>query len=151
MTMTELKDLVGLKMLDAVDANIVTPEPRHEWDTPEACDTLSFRLDGVVYVAQEDPSDGYRSMMEDLRTLPDGAEMRNVFQPHQVLAVYRDNRGHNSCEILELIDVVTGKVVLEVGTDNSDDYYPSYVASFQPEHLAANATAGKTEAHSHDL
>ncbi len=34
-------------------------------------------------------------------------------------------------------------VVLEVGTDNSDDYYPSFVANFQPENMATNASASE--------
>jgi hypothetical protein len=35
-------------------------------------------------------------------------------------------------------DVVTGKVVLEVGTDNTEDYYPYCVMNWSPENLACN-------------
>ena len=46
---------------------------------------------------------------------------------------------YKKTDILELIDVVTGKLVLEVGTDYSDDYYPSFVANFNPEAMALNS------------
>jgi hypothetical protein len=31
-----------------------------------------------------------------------------------------------------------GLVILEVGTDNNDDYYPSFVSSWKPENMAVN-------------
>lgn len=66
-------------------------------------------------------------------------KMVNVFVPIRVLARKKpDDRYGNVNDTLELIDVVTGKVVLEVGTDNTDDYYPSFVSAFWPEHMASN-------------
>ena len=37
------------------------------------------------------------------------------------------------------MDVVTGKCILEVCTENTDDYYPDYVAKFDPTAMATNA------------
>ena len=42
-------------------------------------------------------------------------------------------------DILELVDVKTEKVVLRVGTANCNDYYPYFVAEFDPTAMAANA------------
>jgi hypothetical protein len=53
----------------------------------------------------------------------------------------RENDKYEEHDILDLIDVVTGKVVLSVGTGNTDDYYPYWVAEFTPENMGANAAA----------
>lgn len=134
----ELKSLVGLKMLDAVDfAN----ERRQRWgDEWEDCNVCRFRLDGKTYLAIEDPRDGYRSSLASLSEYVNEVPMQNVFPHVQVMVIHRTkgSYGHDS-DKLELIDVKTGQCVLEVGTDNSDDYYPSFVASFHPEAMATNA------------
>ncbi len=136
--MTELTDLIGEHMLDAVDFSTEQIK-QYSWDTgtvdAAAC---RFRLDGVTYVAMEDPSDGYRSSMDDLTVLAD-ARMENVFPAIRVSGRHRIKGDYSQIDdVLELVDMVTGKVVLEVGTTNTDDYYPSYVACFSPENMATN-------------
>ena len=132
----ELKDLIGRHMLDAVD---FTNEKIKGWlDEYEDCEVCRFRLDGTTYVAVEDPDDGYRSSMREL-LVDENATMSNVFPPIEIEAVYRDKYGdYNGADILILVDVVTGKTVLEIGTDNTDDYYPFFVSSFQPQNMATN-------------
>lgn len=138
MACLELKDLIGLAYLDAVDFE-TTQLPAYEGaDDMEDCNVCRFRLNGTVYVVIEDPSDGYRSSMREIKVAPK-AEMVNVFPPVQVLAIHRDRSRYDAADILALYDVTTAKPVLEVGTDNSDDYYPSFVANFQPENMASNA------------
>jgi hypothetical protein len=95
-------------------------------------------LDGVIYIASEDPSDGYRSCLDRVIVSP-SAEMTNTFPPIRVLARKKEP-GSCSDDTLELVDLVTGKVVMEVGTDNTDDYYPSFVSNFSPENMATNQT-----------
>lgn len=131
----ELKDLVGEHMLDAVD---FSNEQVKTWGEHfEACQVMRFRLDGKVYTATEDPSDGYRSSMNEI-TVGDWP-MTNVFQPVRVVGRHRTVYEYGgSSDVLELIDVGTGKTVIEVGTDNDDDYYPSFVANFQPEAMTPN-------------
>lgn len=129
----ELKELVGQHSFDAVD---FSNEQVKTWgESYECCQVMRFRLDGKVYVALEDPSDGYRSSMKDL-TIAEGATMRNTFAPMMVIGRHREkgSYGHAN-DVLELIDAVTGKVVLEVGTTNVDDYYPIFVAAFHPEFI----------------
>jgi hypothetical protein len=128
--------LIGLHELDAVDEGNASL-PRWEGsDDTEDCNVLWFRLDGKVYGCVEDPNDGYRSSMRDLVTWD--RQMTNAFPACRVLVRHRTKGHYHETDILEFVDVVTGKTVLEVGTDNSDDYYPSYVASFTPENMAAN-------------
>ena len=121
----ELKDLVGLHMLDAVDFETVLHEDSQ---------TCRFRIDGVVWAAIEDPEDGYRSSMRELVRVGD-AEMKNTFPAVQVMGVYRGI----GADILTFVNTSAGLQVLEIGTENTDDYYPSFVADFQPQNMPVNA------------
>ena len=136
--MTQLTDLVGPRSLDAVDFDT---EKMKEFygDGFEDCAVCRFRLDGVVYVAIEDPSDGYRSSMRDL-IIPNNPSMLNFFPPIKVVGRMRTEGEYGTQDdVLELVDAITDKVVLEVGTNNCDDYYPCFVARFSPENMATNA------------
>ena len=128
------ESLLGEHTLDAVDTS--TEQIKDYCDRLESANCIRFRLDGKIYVALEDPDDGYRSAMEKL-FVQDG-EMRNVFPPIKVLARRRPNGRYAECDILELVDTANGQVVLAVGTDNSDDYYPWFVAEWKPQNMAQN-------------
>jgi hypothetical protein len=132
-----LEDLLGEGVLDAVDMYV---ESRKQYGSHyEDCQMVSFRLNDKVYVAIEDPSDGYRSCLEDLFVSTD--PVTNVFPAVRVIGRMKEHSHYGQNEILELVDAVTGGVVLEVGTENSDDYYPGFVGSFSPENMATNAAA----------
>lgn len=132
-----LTSLVGIRELDAV--NFSSERVRRYSDEYEDAQVCCFRLDGKTYAAVEDPSDGYRSSLSKLLAVDD-RDMENVFPPIKVLGVYRNKReSYHECDIIEFVDTITGRVVLEIGTDNSGDYYPSYVAAFHPEAMATNA------------
>jgi hypothetical protein len=132
----ELKDLVGEHNLDAVDFLV---EKIKDWgDRLENCNVIRFRLDGVVYVAVENPDDGYRSSMRELKTA-EALSMTNTFAPVRVVGRHRVNGRHGEeDDVLELVDLVTGEVVVEVGTSDVSDYYPGFVANFNPEAMAVN-------------
>lgn len=132
----KIKELIGEHTLDAVD---FSNEDVKLWGEQfQACQVMRFRLDGICYVATEDPSDGYRSSMHDF-VVSDGAEMKNVFVPHKVIGRYRTKGIYgNEDDVLELIDVKTGKTIIEVGTENIADYYPGFVASFDPKAMWIN-------------
>ena len=134
-----LADLVGEHLLDAVDTEKITVEPWEGAGYTEDVEAFSFRLDGKVYTALEDPDDGYRSSMDKI--VESERPMRNVFAPVKVVGRHRTEGDHQRDNVLELIDVVTGKVVLEVGTANTDDYYPWWVATFDPTAMATNASS----------
>jgi hypothetical protein len=132
----ELDSLIGEHVLDAVD---MSTEKIKQWhDGFEDANVIRFRLDGKVYTAIEDPSDGYRSSLDRIFISDD--KMTNEFPPCKVLARKKaPSEYHDENDTLELIDCVTGLIVLEVGTDNYDDYYPCFVGSFSPQNMANNA------------
>lgn len=135
-TEVELSSLVGEHMLDAVDME--TESVERYADCFEDAEVIRFRLDGVTYVGIEDPSDGYRSSLGTLHVSPD-AQIKNAFPPVKVLGLMKDHGEYGrKNDTLQLIDVVTGKVVLEVGTDNTDDYYPWFVGMFDPTAMVSN-------------
>lgn len=132
----EVKELVGNHMLDAVD---FSEDSIKDWaDDYQACSVCRFRLDGVVYMAIEDPDDGYRSSMREM-VIDNDAKMNNVFTPQEVVGRHRTEGSYSDKDdVLELIDTSTGKTVLEVGTADVDDYYPCFVAAFHPEAMSCN-------------
>ncbi|MGV2866396.1 hypothetical protein [Achromobacter sp. AGC39] len=95
----------------------------------------AFVLDGQTYVAQEDPDDGYRSMLRDIRLDPE-CPVPNRFEPVRVRCV-RDQSP--SEDIIHFINRETRREILTLGTSRSDNYYPSFVARFTPENLPHNA------------
>lgn len=131
----ELKDLVGMRMLDAVDMRQAAVT---NWGGERAmANAIAFRLDGIAYVAMEDDNDGYRSAMREITVTTE--PMKNVFAPLAVVGRHRTKGSYSGTDdVLELIDAKTGQVVLEVGTENVDDYYPGFVYSFHPERMAHN-------------
>jgi hypothetical protein len=136
-----LEDLVGEHALTAVEHDTAEVDG---WDgKPRPANAIFFTLDGKTYRVTEDEDDGYRSSHRDIEQVD--VALKNTFAPVRVLARYV-NGAHadtwaSSNDLLELIDVVSGKTILLVGTENNDDYYPSYVASFWPERMAINADA----------
>jgi hypothetical protein len=133
----ELKNLVGLHKLSGVDTAIETVK-LYEWsDSTEECYVVRFVLDGITYKAVEDPNDGYRSNCGELIVCEE--PITNNFPPQEVMAKMKDNDEYSVNDTIQFIDVVTGKIVLEVGTDNTDCYYPYCVMNWKPENLAINA------------
>jgi hypothetical protein len=128
----ELKDLVGLRELSGVDRGHIADDSLFR-----DAKTLKFVLDGKTYTAIEDPNDGYRSTCRNLEVI-DGNHAANRFPPQRVMAVMRKDGDYCKNNVLELLDTVTGKVVLSVGTENTNDYYPMCIMSFNPENMAIN-------------
>lgn len=138
-----LDDLIGEHLLSGVDFGVIPPD--HDKYRYEDSNTMTFILDGHAYLVSEDPSDGYRSSMNDIVEVPP-ATVKNTFDQVRVLGRMRTRGSYGSTDdVLELIDVVTTKLVLEAGTENSDDYYPSYVANFTPENMACNQPSAATD------
>ena len=116
----------GLGVLNGVDFGTVG-------DGYDQANTCTFIWNGKAYRAQEDPSDGYRSCLASIEQLTD-SKVDNTFPQ----CLVRGEGMEGNTEGIKFIDIVTGKVVLELGTDNYDDYYPYYVANFDPTAMAIN-------------
>ncbi len=138
----ELKDLVGPHKLSGVDVSNVNVKNEYGGEM-EDCQCISFVIDGKTCTAIENPDDGYRSSMREIRV--NLAPLKNTFEPIDVICRYKTD--HES-DILEIIDVKNDKVVLEVGTDNTDDYYPYFVCNWIPENLSV-LVANEREVYQH--
>jgi hypothetical protein len=132
----DLDSLAGEHVLDAVDESVESMKASYG-SRFEDCSLIRFRLDGKVYTAIEDPDDGYRSCLGSLILSPDTA-MKNVFPPIQVVATKKEP-GRYDDDVMQFVDAVTGKVVMEIGTADTGDYYPSFVGYFNPAAMAVNA------------
>jgi len=132
-TSIELKSLLGGHKLSGVD---MINRQIEKYGSMEDCNVINFVLDGKTYTAIEDPSDGYRSSMEKIFISDD--KVINNFKPIAVVAI---EKPCTYCEndVVQFFDCKTGKLVLEVGTENVDDYYPSFVANFNPENMILNS------------
>lgn len=97
-------------------------------------DQDSVKLDGVVWTFVCDPDDGYRSYCGDVRREPD-TTIGPFFERAIARVVVREWEG-GTVDGFELVDD-TGHVWLTVGTDDTDDYYPSYVFDYTPKEVIA--------------
>lgn len=95
-----------------------------------------FTLDGVTYAAVEDPDDGYRSYC--LEPMIAEQKPRYSFPAIDVFCHMQadDGGGHNN--VLIVRDAKNGKIVLQVGTRNTDDYYPYCWFEYTPENMECN-------------
>ena len=124
MTNITLESLCGIHTLSAVEYG-------HSDDGQS--ELFYFTLDGITYCAEEDPDDGYRSAMGSL-TISNKQLSTNV-PPTKVLCKMSEEKYVDS---LLMIDILTQKIVLEVGTDYTEDYYPVFVAAWKPKNLHCN-------------
>jgi hypothetical protein len=110
-----------------------------------AQDAAAFRmaltLNGETFLFFEDESDGYRSYLGDIVRVH-GGRLPNRFTPIEVSVLGEDGtplaggaaKGEDT-PILRFVAVSTGRVLVELGTDHSDDYYPSCLSFFDAEAL----------------
>lgn len=87
---------------------------------------LRFVLDGVAFAVIEDPSDGYRSMLDGVFFYK--GIVNNAFP---AVSVYLSKLDDDTSDLYNMA-TNEGKVVVQFGTENSDDYYPCFVAYFDP-------------------
>lgn len=132
-----LHDLVGIHTLTGVEYGRVC---NHSDLCADVANCGKFTLDGVTYAAIEDPDDGYRSHMRDLIICEEPAKIQ---LPPTLVACVRSDRFDD--DTLILYDLMTGKLILEVGTRNYNDWYPCFCWNYHPENLACNADKGEVK------
>lgn len=81
-----------------------------------------FQLGTVIFEVMEDESDGYRSSMDKLCVIKQDARMSQLLGEVKVVDI---SKGDD--KIYALQDTKDGFNWVEFGTDNADDYYPSFV------------------------
>ena len=130
----DLVNFVGEHILTGVAKGLIDL-PSDMYADADSCSCLDFILDDNVFSAVEDPSDGYRSCLGQILVDRNGCHI-NKFVPHKVRGAFRST--DRNSDVIEFTDVLTNKIVLSIGTDNTNDYYPYYVAEWLPENLAVN-------------
>lgn len=135
-----LKSLEGRHVLQGVELGKV-PKKDTWFGEPDECNYVKFTLDGKHYMAIEDPSDGYRSYCEEVKTVKDPC--RTTLPDIEVRVEHVNVRGgslywHEDCDLIEVYDIKNGKLILEVGTENVGDYYPSCIFHYHPENMYCN-------------
>lgn len=100
-----------------------------------------FKLDDKIFRVVEDESDGYRSSLDGLSIHHAGKFFKNPLTKVRILDKVPDTYDSRE-EKLHLYsngkyfdgwilqDIYTNKLVLMVGTDNADDYYPCFVYNY---------------------
>lgn len=96
-----------------------------------------FTLDGITYKAVEDPEDGYGSYCKDIEVSE--VPPRYSFPGIAVLCSMKEDSGGEKNDVLVIRDAINGKVILEVGTMNYDDYYPYAHFEYNPENMSCNS------------
>lgn len=147
--MTTFADLAGDHVF-----GIVPTKARHPFSND--ADGVCFVLDETTYLVFEDPSDGYRSSAGPVLSWEggayeigyDGYDFPNYIR-EPVVCTHRTtgkDEWEDGADILEVRSKETGELIFEVGTANTDDYYPSFVNSWNPAGLSANTRARLADA-----
>ena len=129
-----LSELVGIHTFSGIDY-VPSVMNKDRWDN--FGNDILFCLDGVTYVMTEDEEDDYRSAMTDLEITE--RVIKNTFPGQTVECKYASKRDDEwgSTDILQIYSL-DGKLILEMGTDDTDDYYPFTVFNYYPENMDIN-------------
>lgn len=107
-------------------------------------------LDGKIYRFREDPSDGYRSHIKDIQQVKRTASMKFSMEhdPQRVFVHYGKRKSKDGYSYGNAFDGLTlyrgdPTLLAEFGTDNSDDYYPTYISFVDCEKFGKVKTDGK--------
>lgn len=115
-----------------------------EWDD-SIVEGIVLEIDNKSYVTYTDPDDGYRSYGTFYETteLP-----QTTFPPQPVIAENvhveeQDDDGWPTVYDMLILYNEQKDVILKVGTDHSDTYYPFAIFQWHPENLSVNITTAK--------
>ena len=97
-----------------------------------AVEGYKFRIGDLTFEAIEDEDDGYRSMMSSLCIVDN---IRPTFSEEVTIGT---EYGHTL-----VLTTNDDNVVLRVGTDDYDDYYPMFVFNWNPQYLTENIEKAK--------
>lgn len=132
----KLKDLVGTHILSGIETgNLQNKDYNNSF-------YVKFTLDGITYMAIEDPEDGYRSCMEEIKEVK--SKCHTPLPDIKVLISHNEG-DYQDKDIMEMRDAINGKMVLQLGTENVGDWYPQFVYCYMPEHFDINKDVTFTE------
>lgn len=96
-----------------------------------------FKLGDQVWEAIEDEDDGYRSHLGTIEQKQSDA----IFFQTPLATIVVQTRDSNTEDGFKLVDTADGHVWLQVGTDNTDDYYPYFIFEYTPKAAEAQNAA----------
>ena len=132
----ELRELVGEHNFSGIENGCIDVQDSYYCDS-RSCNFVKFTLDGVHYMAVEDPDDGYRSCCRDLMVSDEAP--KNSFAPQKMICSMKgDGEWGEKNDVLVLTDAATGEIIMEIGTEICADYYPCYHFFYYPEGMACN-------------
>ena len=114
----------------------------------EDAQAISINLDGNIYTAIEDPNDGYRSCLSMIVVNDRTARIDASIPGVKLKAIKGDNSTEWSSSNNDTVvfkDSISNMTVIEIGTNNTDDYYPSFVHYYRPENMSINEKALQQE------
>lgn len=130
-----LEDFVGIHELSGVEQIKTTVDGTD-------VNGVLFRIDNVTYLVYEDEVDGYRSHCSEVAV--HHGPMRYTFPPQKLIFEMADSYP-NENHVLVGRNLATWAIVFEIGTENTDDYYPWFQFTWRPEHLPNNASVDTNE------
>lgn len=134
----QLEDLKGKHILSGIEVG--SREFEDSWGYKDMRSFVKFTLDGTTYIACEDPSDGYRSYMEELQVVDEDCAVK--LPDIEVCCSMRESNVWEENDVLEFIDLGNGEIILAIGTGNTNDYYPYCVMDYCPEKMSCNEGKG---------
>lgn len=102
----------------------------------EEVNYVKFTLDGITYRALEDPDDGFRSYCQNLETVEEECKIK--LPDIEVVCECSAKYGDYEADMIIIKDAENGLPILELGTANTDDYYPFCVMEWMPKNIALN-------------
>lgn len=92
-----------------------------------AVDDLKFRIGNLTFEAIEDESDGYRSSLSEVKWVEDN--LRPTFREDVQITADDD--------YFYVTSLITEKVILSIGTDYTDSYYPCFRFGYNPSAISS--------------
>lgn len=109
----------------------------------EDTEVTLFCIDGETWGMYIDPDDGYRSYSSVL--LYPEERCQTMFEPQPVDISFNhtefseyDGGTMYIRDIMTIKDAINGKVIVEIGTDSYDSYYPTGFFHYYPENMEVN-------------
>lgn len=133
-----LKDLCGFHLLQGFE---LTKQKADGYCIVDECNVVKFMLDGVTYIAVENPDDGYRSYCDGIK-ISEEKPMYSI-PDCEVICKMKPDGCFDEHDVLIGVDAHTGLVVFEVGTLCVNDYYPYCHFEYHPENMYCNRNANE--------
>ena len=140
--MTMFKNLLGKHLFSGIEYGTMKHNNGYR---EELCEYVKFTLDEVHYIAIEDPEDGYRSCCDEFK-ISETAPTYS-FAPVEVLCTMMPDGSYSHNDVLVLTDTITAEVVMEIGTCNTNNWYPYFYFTYSPENMACNRKENINDKH----